>query len=441
MANAQIILAAVRHAVNADIPALRQVAAQDTLKLELILRILLTYLPEGIEPVLYVDFLRELSDGPLSAYSLIAPSSLGHLVQEITEEEARIRVRRLRLTPLVDPKARYDQEADPLTLFLLHQAHRIDAETGSLDLVCQLLQPFFNHSEVLRSWMISNLLPLLRLDYEYHPHSGVSHSLEDFEKLYGSIAIQSLLSKAAQHNDHRDTRDIGRDLRGLVGPWMYSETSRKRRKLSNGRRRKSSITASRVNEDEFPAEEDRLSSDWFHVNEWLLDLGLRDFPRAVDAMTQWDGPYDVDYGDWGTGKLPVGEEELRFQTLRYSQAGLAAVYATNDSSLETIIGSHRILLQTAKLADLDEPPDLKRSDTPINSGISQEYLDDLSPAHLLYNALLRSQNPLTSPKIPAISLFNLILSSCYKLLNLGNIKTSKSVAELSLYGTAAAQVE
>ena len=441
MANPRIILVAVRHASNADIPALRQLLEwRDALKLELTLRILLTFLPEGTEPGLYVDFLRELSDAQLNPEGHVIPSFSEHPEQDISEDEARVRVRRLRLIPLLNPKAQYEQETDSLTLFLLHQAHKIDAETGSLDLVCQLVEPFFNHSEVLRTWMMSNLLPLLRLDYEYYPQSGISHSLEEFERLDGSIAIQLLLSKAARRNDQGNKREIGRDLRGLVGPWMYGETARKRRKLSHGKRRQSLIGAIHAAEAQTPAEEEQLSSGWSHVNEWFIDLGLRDFPRAVDAVTQWDGPCDVDYGDWAAGTPPVDEEELRVQTQRYSQAGLATLYATNDSSLETIIGSHRVLLQTARLVELDEPPDLKRSDAPITSGIPREFLHSLSPAHLLHNALLRSQNPLTSPTVFAVSLFNLVLASCYKLLNLGNIKTTRSVAELALFGTETEQI-
>ena len=441
MGDPQIILAAVRLASNADIPALRQLLEwPGALKLELTLRILLTFLPEGTEPGLYADLLRELANTPSNLGGQVTPSFPELPELDISEDEARVRVRRLRLTPLLNPNAQYDQETDPLTLFLLHQAHKIDSETGSLDLVCQLLEPFFNHSEILRTWMVSNLLPLLRLDYEYYPQSGTPNSLEDFEQLDGSTAIQSLLPKASQRNSERDTRDIGRDLRGLVGPWMYGETTRKRRKLSHGRRRQSLITGVPATEEISSADEEQLSSGWSHVNDWLLDLGIRDFPRAVHAMTQWDGPSDVDYGDWAAGIQPFNKEESRMQTQRYSQAGLAALYATNDSSLETIIGSHRVLLQTARSVDLDEPPDLKRSDEPITSGISREYLESLSPAHLLHNALLRPQNPLTNPTASAVSLYNLVLASCYKLLNLGNIKTSRSVAELVLFGTEAAQV-
>ena len=436
MGNAHLILAAVRHASNADIPALRQLLeCPDALKLEITLRILLTFLPEGTEPRLYTDFLRELADAQSNSDVNNAPSFPEFPDLDISEDEARVRVRRLRLIPLLNPKAQYDQETDSLTLFLLHQAHKIDSETGSLDLVCQLLEPFFSHSEVLRTWMTSILLPLLRLDYEYYPQSSISQSLEDFGRLDGSLAVQSLLSKAAQRNDGKDTREAGRDLRGLVGPWMYGETTRKRRKLSYGKRRQSLTAGTRATEDKPSAEKDQLSNGWSHVNEWLLDLAVRDFQGAVDAITQWDGPSDVDYGDWGAGLRPGDGEEMRTHTRRYSQAGLGVLYATNERSLETIIGSHRVLVQTARLVDLDEPPDLKRSDELIVSGISQDYLESLSAAHLLYNTLLQPQNPLTNPTTSAVSLYNLILASCYKLLNLGNIKTSKSVAELILFGT------
>ena len=441
MGRAQLILAAVRHASNADIPALRQLLGwPDTLELELTLRILLTFLPEGIEPGLYVDFLRELGDAQLNSNASVTPSFPELPDLDIPEDEARVRVRRLRLTPLLNPKAQYDQETDPLTLFLLHQAHKIDSETGSLDLVCQLLEPFLYHSEVLRTWMLSNILPLLRLEYEYYPQAEISQSLEEFERLDGRSAIQSLLSKAAQRNDDRGANEIGRDLRGLVAPWMYGETTRKRRKLSHGKRRQSLTIGARTTEDETSAEEEQPSSSWSHVNEWLLDLGLREFPLAVDAMTQWDGPPDVDYGDWGAGLPPTDDEEMGLQTRRYAQAGLAVLYAANHSSLETIIGSHRVLVQVARIVGLDEPPDLKESDECIASGVSREYVESLSAAHFLHNALLRAQNPFTNPTASALSLYNLVLTSCYKLLNLGNIKTSRNVAELALFGTEADQV-
>ncbi len=433
---AHVILEAVRHASNGDVPALRQLTANrpDALKLEVTLRIILTYLPVGKEPGQYRDFLRDLPAICASSPRCIQANSLTATKHDLSEDEARARVRRLRLASLADDSTEFDGEADPLTHFLLRQAYRIDAETGSLELVSQLLEPFVDHSEVLRTWIISSLLPLLRLEYEYYPHAGSAHTLREFEKLDGEFAVQLLLSKAAQRKDPGDTQKIGRDLRGLVGPWMYGETSRKRRKLSQRTQRKSSLTANRSTGGQDIVGYGNQGSEWSHVNNWLVDLSIRDFQKTVDAAVQWDGPNDVDYGDWGNGNQSLDEPDQRLATCRYAQADLASLYATNASSLETIIGSHRTLLQIARLMGHDEPSDLKRTDTPIISGLSQDYLKSLSSAHLLRNALLLPQNPFTLPETESINLFNLVLASCYKLLNLGNVKSSRTVAELALFG-------
>ncbi|KAL6713323.1 hypothetical protein ACLMJK_008788 [Lecanora helva] len=439
---AHVILEAVRYTTDGEIPSLRQLAAErpDTLKLETTLRILLTYLPVGLKPELYTEFLRDLPT--ISSYPLrqIPSSSRKPVQHDFSDDEARKRVRRLHLTPLVNSSDRYNQDADPLTLFLLHQAHRIDAETGSLELASQLLEPFVDHSETLRTWMISHLLPLLRLDYEYYPHSGPAHSLSEFERLDGASAVQNLLSKAVQQSDPSDTQKIGRDLRGLVGPWMYGERSRKRRKLGLKVRRQSSVTSDSVAHVQESLSNASDGSGWSHVNEWLVDFSLRDFQRAVDAATQWDGPSDVDYGDWAIENLAERKDDTPTATRRYEQAALASIYATNTSSLETIIGSHRTLLQVAKLVGFDQPSDLQRTDSVISSAISNDFLTKLSPAHLLRNALLSAENPLTLPTQQSINLLNLILASAYRLVHMGNIKATRNVAELMLFGNEIDQI-
>ncbi|MCJ1274263.1 hypothetical protein MMC21_002058 [Puttea exsequens] len=439
LSSANTVLEAVRFAADANIPALSQLVAQrfDALNFETTLQILLTYLPEGLEPSSYTDFLKQLAQESLAnqnvnAYDDAIGTSHTTSFQDLPEDEARRRVKRLRLATLRDQQAYYDQNADPLTLFLLRQAHRIDVESGSLEAVAQLLEPFIDHSEVLRTWMISYLLPLLRLDYEYYPHSGPSHSLGEFEKLDGGLAVQSLLSKGAQRKDPGDTQDVGRDLKALVGPWMYGDSARKRRKLGVRSRRKSSLSTAQ--KEAHLAKPEEAKADWSPVNEWLLDLSLRDFQRSVDAFKEWNGPGDVDYGEWGSDIHPMGgDEELESATRSYAQTGLAAVYATGAGSLETIIGSHAMLIEVANLANVDVPPDLKRTGDPIASGISRDFLNRLSPAQLLYNALLRPGNTLTTPTQSSVNLFNIVLSSCYKLFHFGNGKTCKEVAHLLLF--------
>ena len=428
MSRAQNILEAVALTANGDIPTLSQLLkASKSLKVEYVLRILLTYLPEGTDPDTYVGLLQQLSE---EEDRIEARSTHSGEARDSADHEARQRVRRLRLLPLSIPQFPLDQNVDPISRFLMHQAHKIDADTGSLDLVCRLLEPFVNHSEVLRTWMISTLLPLLRLDYDYYPQSGSNLSLVGLENLEGRVAIQSLLSKAAQRHAEGKV-EIGRDLRGLIGPWMYGESTRKRRRLSHERRRGASFTSLA------PAESvsGKRASDWSYVNEWIMDLALRDFPRAVDAVVQWQGPGDVDYGEWGEEAIPVDTGHLSEERIQYAGAGLATVYATHQASLETIMGAHRILQQVIALMNLDEPPDLKRSDKVFDSGISPEFLDHITEANLLHNNLLLRENLLTQPTANAVTILDIVLASAYKLLNLGSIKSSKNVLIAILSGT------
>ena len=442
ISRAHVVLEAVNHAANSDIQSLRQLTTYrpDALTLDTTLRILLTYLPVGTEPAFYTEFLRDLPVICSQNVQQLSHNSHAPLLHDITEDEARNRVRRLHLVPLVNHTNQHDKDADSLTLFLLHQAHRIDAETGSLELASQLLEPFVDHSEILRTWMISNLLPLLRLDYEYYPHSRPTYSLSEFEKLEEGSAVQMLLSKAVQRIDPGDTQKIGRDLRGLVGPWMYGERSRKRRKLSHKGRRKSSITSDGPARGQDTMENINSGSEWSHVNAWLVELSVRDFQKTVDAATQWNGPSDIDYGEWGNGSLSLQGKDLDTATRRYAQAALASLYATTSASMETIVGSHRTLLQVARLLGHDEPADLKRIDMPVVSGISQDFLGSLSPAQLLHNSLLLPQNPVTMPTQHSINVFNVLLASTYKLLNLGTLKTIRAVAELAFFSSEADQV-
>ena len=442
---AQVILEAVHFASDADISKLSQLIAlqSQTLKLELILRIILTFLPESTDPALYIDLLHDLSTGISSdnidaALQTSAPSE-----HDLPEDDAVNRVQKLHLLSLAGPKSSFEGSTDLFTTFLIHRAHRIDSETGSLPLVAQLLGPFVDQSEYLRTWMISTLCPLLRLDYEYYPHRAPTYPLEDFERLDGSPAIYSLLSEAAQNRSGDEQLEIGRDLRGLVGPWMHGEDGRKRRRLNNLQRRRSSVAAPLYGASNEPGESDtadQASSGWAYVNEWLLELAIRDFPRAVDAIAQWDGPGDVDYGGWGEGIKPEEVEAVQSSIRRYAQAGLATMYATGSSTTETFEGSRNALVRIAQLVDLPCPPPLEIRDPAMNANISHDYGSTLSPAHLLHNSLLRAQNPLTRPCQSSLSLAYLLLASAYLLNEFGHSKTCKNVAALSIAGSESDQI-
>lgn len=433
MSKAYVILEAVRLSSNASISALQQLIARhsEILKLELVLRILLTYLPESTEPDTYVDFLLKLSHGDFVAFLDDAEDSYS-IQHEISELQARQRVRQLHLLPIADPQHSYDESIDLFTLFLLHRASRIDAETGFIPLVAQFVEPFLDRSIYLRTWAVSTLLPMLRLDYEYYPNGGPAYSLEAFEQLSGSTAVQTLLSKAAQRRKE-ESSSIGRDLRGLVGPWMYGQNANKRRKIDTRCRRRSSVGV-QANVEGNPADaEVEVSSGWADVNDWLLELATRDHIQAMEAIEQWDGPGDVDFGGWGTQLEKLDDETSNVLQSRYGQAALSAVYATNSSILETVVGSHRILRKVAKLLDLRLPPDLESLDSASVDDISADYLDALSPSNVLHNMLLRADNPLTNPTNAAVLFPYCLLASAYILQSHGHSKTCRSLLDLVVF--------
>ena len=436
---AHVILEAVRLTSNADIPQLGRLTAANSnlLKLDLLLRILLTFLPESTDPSLYVGFLRDLAGG-----SLIQNDELIHGSEPTeTEHEARHQVRRLQLLPLVHPQDVNETFEDSLTFFLLHRARQIDVETGSLLLVAQLIEPFINRSPYLRRWAISTILPLLRLEYEYYPNHDSTHSLNEFEIIGGKPTIDYLLSQASQQRSELSESNIGRDLRGLVGPWMYGESTRKRRKLTlQGQRRRSSVILKdygTINENNGV---DMLASDWDHVNEWLLDLSLRDFSQAVEAINRWDGPCDVDYGHWEDTETRPNEVETWAGTAKYAQAALASIYATSDNFPETLEGSHRVFQKITKLVKLPFPSSLNIESALQLRELTPDYLKDLSPVHLLRNSLLRAQNPFAIPSHSSMTLCYFLLLSGFLLARMDYQASCRKIVELSLFGSKSEQM-
>ena len=432
--SAHIVLQAVRFATDTDIQALQHLTAchLDVLTVELVLRIILSYLPESTDPNLYTGFLQDLIEYNLNSLDDTRP---GITVDDaVSEKEARRQVRALHLLPLSNSLLLDFDLADNFTRFLFIRAHRIDAETGSLPLVQTLLEPFLDLSEHLRTWVISILLPLLRLEYEYYPHLVRSYSLEEFENLEGEGAINTLLSAATQQNEEGHDSDFSRDIKGLVGPWMYGETRRKRRKLEIERRNEENSTSSHKNKTTVLVLE-VWSTGWANVNDWILNLSVRNYERAVHIMENWDGPRDVDYGGWDDEGEKVDDISLEKSTLLYAQTGLATMYATSNASLQVIEGMYTILSRITQLLELPSPPGLQFEDAASNlHGISVEYFETLYPSHILQNALLLDSNPITRPSELSTKLSFLILLSARVLHSLIYPLTYKKIASLSLFG-------
>ncbi|KAK2801226.1 hypothetical protein FQN51_005541 [Onygenales sp. PD_10] len=428
LSDGHILLLAVQSCINGDIAALPRLQSHfhGTPSADIFFRIILTFLPESTEPAQYIPVLESLASGSVPESTDEDVGIDTTTVGELTASAARKQVQKLHLLPLRYPGHAEDESASPLVQFLIHRAHRIDSESGLQPFILELLQPFIHTSTYLQTWVISTALPLLRFNYEYHCENDVALSLEIIQSLDSGSAVNILLSKT----DRRDRGgDVGRDLRGLVGPWMYGNARSKRRKL-NRLERSGSISI--FDDQKDPSARTRCSG-WQDVNEWLLSTSIRDFPLAVEAVEQWSGPQDIDlggYNDQGTSTPVEDGEQIAFS---YGQAALAAIYATTEATPETLDGSCRILSRIASLLEIDGHSVLRIYENglePLNLDLTP--LSDISRGAILQNALLERSNPLTFPTTQSISFIDAILVSIRTLASFGHTISCRAATDISL---------
>ncbi|KAJ5545987.1 hypothetical protein N7494_003572 [Penicillium frequentans] len=407
-----------------DLPTL-QAQYSHCLSLERLLRIILTFLPESIEPSQYVPVLQELTG--ISERANIARDIDISAVKNLSESEARQRVRKLRLRPLKRDDEEEEVEAcDPLTIFLIHRAHLIDTETALQPLVLDLILPFYEQQPVVRAWLISSLLPALRLSYEYYPNRDGTLSLETLEELDDQTAVNILLSIAGPE---RSDMDLVNNLRGLIGPWLYGSNRSKRRRLNEAAQQNSISFVEGA-----PKPELTELVGWEHVNEWLLSRSLVDPDNVVSAFVNWNGPEDVDLGGYDENGAQIPSETAKALLNRYGQSGLAVVYAQAVSSKGSLEGSSKILSRVAELLGLEEHSYLSSSDTVLPSvDFDADLISSTLRAHLLQNALLRPQNLLTSPSPTSIAFASALLLSLRILTNLGHAIPCRVAASMCLH--------
>lgn len=415
----------------ADLPAL-QAQFPHCFPLERLLRIILTFLPESTEPTRYVPVLQELTNSstpsPFDQHIDISG------VKDLSESVARKRVRRLRLRPL----KREDEEedvgsSDPLTQFVIHRAHLIDSETSLQPLILGLVLPFLEHSPAIRIWLISSLLPALRLNYEYFSSREETLSLETLESMDDQTSINVLLSIASSESGNMD---LSSNLRGLVGPWLYGSKRSKRRRLNEAAQRNS---ISYIQGVALP--EATELAGWEYVNEWLLSRSLVDHDSVVVAFTNWNGPQDVDLAGYEESGTQIHSGYAKQLLNRYGQSGLSVVYAHADSSKAVLEGSSQILARVAKLLDLEECSYLDSSDSALPSvDYDAELISSTARASLLQNSLLAADNPLTQPSPSSVSFLSALLLSLRILSNLGHLVPCRLAANICLHSSEEMQM-
>lgn len=416
LSTARAILLAVELCVRGNVDALPQLQWRypTSLSTERLLRIILTFVPESTPPSQYTPILQALVDGE-NAEVNTAPLDITP-VKDIPEQIARKRVQRLRLLPLRHPEAHLTADpADLLTQFLIHRAHLIDSYTGLQSLILELLLPFYERSEILRAWLLSRLLPLLRTNYEYYPERDQKLSLDMLESLDRGSAVELLLSMSSSG---KSKPDLARNLRGLVGPWIAGVTEFKRQK-------------SNVSGD------DGLRSGWREVNEWLLSRSSSDRDLVVDAFTQWDGPGDVDLG--GYERRDVNEDQIRLLQQDYGQTGLAIVYAA-DANVKSLEGSFKIVSRVPTLLQIDLDANIPIDSPTLPSlRLNLDAISSASRASLLHNTLLDPSNPLTVPSATSLAFVRALLLSLRILQEFGHPISCSAAATMCLQGSEDAQ--
>ncbi|KAJ5748287.1 uncharacterized protein N7511_009983 [Penicillium nucicola] len=412
-----------------DLPAL-QAQFPHCFPLERLLRIILTFLPESTEPSHYTSVIQELVN---SSNTVPTDHSIDtSAVQDLSESVARKRVRKLNLRPLQRPDEEEDvASADPLTQFIIHRAHLIDSETALQPLILELVLPFYEHSPILRTWLISSLLPLLRLNYEYYAHRDETISLEILESMDDQTAVNILLSLMRFEGN---SMDLVNNLRGLIGPWFYGGSRSKRRRLNEAAAQNSVsfIEGSKTQSAEL--------AGWEHVNAWLLSRSLVDRESVVGAFTEWDGPSDIDLGGYEEPGTRMSKEQATELQTRYCQSGLSVVYAHADSSLAVLEGSFKVLERAAKLLDLEESLYLSSDSVLPSIHYDTDSISSTSRASLLQNALLRPNNPLTQPSPSSISFLSALLMSLRILTELGHLVPCRIAANMCLHSTEEMQL-
>jgi protein transport protein SEC39 len=418
----KVVLLAAELAAKADVDGLATLAVQHdaVLRKELLLRILLSYLPANIGTDDYISLLREIDAGDFTQLSTDRVDA--SRVNLLTDDDASKRVRKLRLRQLSWPGAPEDLLDDSLGLFLLQRAYSVDEGGGSLSELPALLTPFIDRSPSIRTWVISTLLPLLRRNVEYYPDSPIPHDLRGFESLPGPQAVRLLLSRTG--SQAQDQAPVGRDLRGLIGPWLYNDNHWITRTGPPANGGATSALDQTGNKS--------LCPGWEQVLQWLSGQAAKNWRVAVNAVEEWEGPSDVDLGGFGT--MWFNDLEQEYLEQRYARAALAAAYLIPEASEESLTGAHSIVTKIAGLLDQDPSPPLTIAISilpPVPEFQHPSILSAQSATHLR-NDLLHESNVLTAPSRDATVLLQALVLSAVLVSRMGSSCTVRRAGELVL---------
>ncbi|KAM0517832.1 hypothetical protein ACHAPE_004810 [Trichoderma viride] len=399
----KVLLLAAHYATHADIESLARLSSQQAkvLHKELLLRILLTYLPETVKPSIYVGFLLSLARDSLKEYSDGVLDTAP--VEGLSEDEVSKRVRKLHLQQLTCTDAPSHLQNDPISTFLIQRSYRMDSETGLLSQVLSLLTPFSSHSPELGSWITSTVVPYVRRNVEYYTDESPPYSLLEFQKLSDPAAVLYLLSRTGSREGEKVL--IGRDIRGLIGPWLQGNTR---------------WASKPTDDDNHNASDAVFSAGWEQFLEWLTDQAVTSWTVAVAVVEQWGGPKDLDLGEMTGSELT--ESQVQYLLQGYARAALASAYLISESTVDALPGAYQITKHIMSLLghdDIAPALDIAVSRLPRMSDFDASSFLGMKTATYMRNDLLKETNPLTSPTEAAMALLLALIMSASICIGLG----------------------
>ena len=448
---AQCILLAVRLAADGDIEHLKYLTSFrfDVFDTQLVLRVLLSYLPESLDPETYTQYISEADSGLSLGNGTFQDLDVSS-VQMMSEEHTKRKLKRVHLIPLENDIIPPGHPKADLARFLVERSHRIEHETGLLTLVPRLVTPFLEKSDHLREWYISIVLPLLRLDYDFYPDDIPKISLKAFESLYGSGGLNVLLARAtrASREGRTSTGQVARDVRSIVGPWIYGSTGRRRRALGKIQSpillraidARIEVVEQAASTEDRCGSDDGQESDWKNVFECLAIEAQSNFAFAVEAIENWNGPEDIDLG--GYGKECFNKKDDHTEDLRqsYCKACFTSIYVAEQDTKAAVEGAHAVLCRLASLLDFEPPPDLATSIHLLPAIERQDITGGQKPA-LDRHALLGKNHPLTNPTLRSFAVLQMLVYSAYQLDYMGRKISLSKIAQLRFRSPEAEQLE
>jgi protein transport protein SEC39 len=437
------ILLAAHYASESDLSSLRSLASlkQDILPSETILQCILTYLPETLPPEQYVGFVDAVAHASLSGLDELEPIRIDN-VESLSNRKAHKRAKELHLLPLTEESFPLTEYPEPIVQFLIHRAHLIEQQTGLLNLIPQLVAPFLSQYHNLRTWFISCVLPLIRLEYEYYPQDERRYTLHHIEFADDSQGVDIWLSNSLQSVSSKDNswirgpyshsqNNLARDLRCLVGPWMYGEPERKRRRLS--RRHSLSNGDSLADTRRNSSRADASAHFWGAIFNHLVQVAIQNLSAVADAFRDWAGPTDSDLGEYGVSTQLTTEQQDELSN-KVLQTALAAIYASQGSNIATLSSAYSILAQVSSTLKLDSLPSLELQLEDLASlSVPKTLFTTLSRSSIEADALLHTNNVLTSVSEEAFSLARHLLLSSKILLDFGHPISVNGALKIKFY--------